>query len=637
MQKLPFQLREWTLTEEIGRGGMGIVYEATHKFIKGEFAIKMIKPQLVNDIETRERFLQEASVLANLNHPGIIDTDKPLQEGETLYLPMEYLTGEGFDVVAELHPEGVEPSFVLHLIKQCAEALGYAHEKGVLHRDLKLSNIFLQKNGDIKILDFGLAKGLGDKSMTATGMVVGTPAYVAPEVMKGEKTRPCSDVYSLGIIAFKLLTGKMPIKLPEGESSLWALIGSVIRAHEEGLPRVKELKNEVPENIAAVVDGMLSTNPALRPADGKELSDFIQKLTDSRIKEDISVFDRTRMNIPSFRDVKDSVSVEIDVSEDVVPEEEKEEKTAQIKNPALNVPKESNSKITIIKKVFFEKKVVLYSTVSFFSVIILIFMLKTFSSFLMSSNNPDVPENENNASTESPLSNKSEVSEGMVTVPAGKYFIGCGRNNHRCYDDEKPRYTATLQEFQIMKYEVSVEEYKECVDKNVCPIPDTRDGCNWKVKGREKHPINCVDWNGAELYCRINGMRLPTEEEWEVAAAGKEHTDYVWGNADASCRLSVIADDSGLGCGKGSTWESGQKPMDKSWAGAYDMQGNVREWVSTNYAAYPGGKIDERSKGKKVNRGGSWVVPTEYLNTTHTRGADVRTEKQPDLGFRCAK
>ena len=623
MANFPFSIREWTVSAEIGRGGMGVVYKATHEFIKGDYAIKMIKPQLVNDKESRERFLQEASVLAGLNHPGIIDTDKILQEGETLYLPMEFLTGEGFDVIAQMHPEGIDPEWVTHLILQCAEALGYAHEKGVLHRDLKLSNIFLQKNGEIKVLDFGLAKGLGDKSMTATGMIVGTPAYVPPEVMKGEKTRPCSDIYSLGIIAFRLVTGQMPIDVPDQDSSLWSLIGSVIQAHEKGLPKVKDIKPDTPDEIAKIIDSMLSTNPDFRPADGKALALLLKNYEDKGSSYDVDkALDRTRMAMPTFKDFQSSGSgnqIEIDPDSEVT-----------------NVKKKSSGKLWLIA-----------------ATLIFLILAGIFISKILTGDNAG---QEKDSSITAETGNKKPVKkekkehvpknkevlitadvENMIIVPAGSYFIGCGKNNSNCYEDEKPGYVADLKEFKLMKYEVTVEQYKECVDKSICPIPEKKEGCNWDVEGRENHPINCIDWNTAEIYCRVAGLRLPTEEEWEAAAGGKEHADYVWGFADAFCRLAVMADEKGPGCGKESTWEVGSRIMDKSWVGVFDMQGNVREWSSSFYKAYEGGNISEEMRGKKANRGGSWIVPKKYMNTVHTRGADLKGEKQPDLGFRCAK
>ena len=274
-------VREWTLTEEIGRGGMGVVYRATHEMLPGDWAIKLIHPELGRDAESRARFLSEVRILKRLHHPNIIQVETPFVESGEIYLPMEFLTGHSLD--SDLKGEyALWPSArTIDIVLQAAEGLGYAHrqEPAVIHRDIKPGNIHLLDNGQVKLLDFGLARTLGDQSITAVGKAVGTPAYMAPEVLAGQKATPYSDVYSLGIVLFQLLTGRLPYEMPEKESSIQAVFVAVIRGIERGLPDVREFVSTVPSNLADLTMQALSRDPQNRPSDGAEFASLLRKLS----------------------------------------------------------------------------------------------------------------------------------------------------------------------------------------------------------------------------------------------------------------------------------------------------------------------------------------------------------------------
>ncbi|MBI4700319.1 MAG: SUMF1/EgtB/PvdO family nonheme iron enzyme [Deltaproteobacteria bacterium] len=228
-----------------------------------------------------------------------------------------------------------------------------------------------------------------------------------------------------------------------------------------------------------------------------------------------------------------------------------------------------------------------------------------------------------------------EAPTGMVGVAAGTFLVGCGEGSPKCLDNEKPAHRVDLAAFGIMVHEVTAQEYDECVAAGRCPSPGKRQGCTWRRKGMKQRPINCVTWDAAGAYCAWRGWRLPTEAQWEAAARGPKQPDYPWGNQPPSCDRTVVADANGGGCGSGGPLPVGSRPADRSWVGAFDMGGNVREWTASAYAAYPGGKADQ-SAGGKVNRGGSWLMEPAEANTTHTRDVDEPDQSRPDLGFRCA-
>ena len=232
----------WTIEGEIGRGGMGVVYKATHKFWTVPMRSKRSSLSLQQTLVSA-RFLKEAQNATKLKHPNIVETLPPFEEGEGLYLPMEFLEGKPLDVLlGDACMMGVAEA--LH-IRAMASGLGHAHSMGIIHRDVKPANVFVTDANAIKVLDFGLAKGVDDKIMTASGLAVGTPVYIAPEVYQAQAT-PSADVFSLGVILFRLLSGRLPIDMPAGESSVVAVLHAVTQAHLKGLPRLSSVMPDAP-------------------------------------------------------------------------------------------------------------------------------------------------------------------------------------------------------------------------------------------------------------------------------------------------------------------------------------------------------------------------------------------------------
>jgi len=219
----------------------------------------------------------------------------------------------------------------------------------------------------------------------------------------------------------------------------------------------------------------------------------------------------------------------------------------------------------------------------------------------------------------------------VLLVPRGSYPVGCQNGDRACYDDESPR-LAKVEDFWIDRTEVKREAYAKCVEEDRCPQPGTGKGCVWGDTRRGNLPINCVDWSAAAAYCAFLGMRLPSEDEWEIAARGMAHPDYPWGDHNPSCQKAAIGSFGGEDCGLTGPVSVGSFAEDESWIGAKDLGGSLREWVSDDY--------DSRSQGdgkpSKVNRGGSWEMRDDEIFTAHTRGADGFLTMRSDLGFRCA-
>ena len=276
---------EYTVLDQIGEGGMGVVLKARHRRMNRLVAVKMLPAGKTDSPEAVERFCHEVRAAARLSHSNIVAAyDAGVHEGAN-YMVMEYV--EGKDLAAILRERGPLPvAEAVELILQAARGLQYAHEEGVIHRDIKLGNLLLDKKGTVKILDMGLAHlqtlGSADKSasasldetqderLTHTGQVMGTCDYMAPE--QAEDTSRAdhrADIYSLGCTLFRLLTGNTPYA---GETYM-----KVLLAHrEKPIPSLRETRNDVPESLDRVFRKMLAKNPKDRQ---QSMAEVIADLT----------------------------------------------------------------------------------------------------------------------------------------------------------------------------------------------------------------------------------------------------------------------------------------------------------------------------------------------------------------------
>lgn len=201
---------KYQILERLGRGGMGIVYKALDETLDREVAIKVLNPD-VNDAELLKRFRAEAVSLARLNHPGIATIYELHRHGDEMLMVMEYVRGETLQALSErMGP--LELPQAAHVCTQILDALSHAHRAGIVHRDLKPANVMVTEAGIVKIMDFGIARMLGGEHYTHAGYMMGTPAYMAPEQVLGEEIDGRADLYSVGVLFFRLLTRELPFK-----------------------------------------------------------------------------------------------------------------------------------------------------------------------------------------------------------------------------------------------------------------------------------------------------------------------------------------------------------------------------------------------------------------------------------------
>ncbi|MGD1008266.1 MAG: serine/threonine-protein kinase, partial [Ignavibacteriaceae bacterium] len=203
-------IRDYKILSKIGEGGMGSIYLAEDEMLGRKITLKVLNPVLSQDEQLIERFKQEAKVQASLIHPNIVTLHSFFREGTDYVMVMEYAEGKMLKEI--IREEGkIDELRSVKILLQILEGLGFAHQRGVVHRDIKPSNIMVDSNSNIKIMDFGIAKVLGDKGLTRTGVKMGTVYYMSPEQIKALKDiDQRTDIYSLGITLYEMLTGKLP-------------------------------------------------------------------------------------------------------------------------------------------------------------------------------------------------------------------------------------------------------------------------------------------------------------------------------------------------------------------------------------------------------------------------------------------
>ncbi len=256
--KLAAILPGYEIGAELGRGGYGVVLAGRHRQLGRAVAIKELPPKLASDAGVRERFVAEARVLAMLDHPHIVPIYDFVEKDGVCVLVMESLPGG--TVWDRFTKSGYTPSAACAIVMVTCAGLHYAHQHGILHRDVKPENLLLTDTGLVKVADFGIAKVLGDNDALATnaGEILGTPAYIAPEQAEGSELGPPADVYAAGVMLYELLSGKLPFSEEGGGLAI------VYRHVYESPTHLLDVAPSVPPAVAAVVMQALTRDPKAR-------------------------------------------------------------------------------------------------------------------------------------------------------------------------------------------------------------------------------------------------------------------------------------------------------------------------------------------------------------------------------------
>jgi serine/threonine protein kinase/tetratricopeptide (TPR) repeat protein/TolB-like protein len=279
----------YEIIEELGKGGMGKVYRVEDKKIKEEIALKLIKPEIASDKKTIERFSNELKIARKIRHKnvcGMYDLD---EKNGTYYIAMEYVPGE--DLKSFIWRSGqLAVGTTIKIAKQVSEGLAEAHRLGIIHRDLKPSNIMIDKEGNARIMDFGIARSFRGEGLTREGIAVGTPAYMSPEQARGQDMDQRTDIWSLGVVLYEMLTGQLPFK---GKNEQ-AVIHSILNDEPEP---VTGLRPETTQELGSIVEKALAKSPDTRYANIDEMLADIQSFEKKYETKEVTP------KVPLFKDL----------------------------------------------------------------------------------------------------------------------------------------------------------------------------------------------------------------------------------------------------------------------------------------------------------------------------------------------
>ena len=267
------RLGEYQLLRRLGQGGMSNVYLARQKSLQRKVAIKILKSDLAKDETYVRRFAREAQAAAKLVQANIVQIFEVGHIDGFHFIAQEYVAGRNLGQYIGRHG-AVEPVMAVNVLRQCSKALQTANESGVVHRDIKPENIMLSTKGEVKITDFGLARILdrrSDQELTQVGITMGTPLYMSPEQVGGQKLDHRSDIYSLGITAYHMLAGAPPF---DGENALTVAVQHI----NDNAKALKSIRPDVPPELIDIIESMIRKKPEDRPQDAKQLLKLLRKI-----------------------------------------------------------------------------------------------------------------------------------------------------------------------------------------------------------------------------------------------------------------------------------------------------------------------------------------------------------------------
>ena len=612
---------KYQITELIGQGGMASVYMAEHLSMQRTVAVKVMEPLLVSKDPTfKERFMNEARTSFDLRHPNIINVFDVDEDDGVLFMVMDYIQGLTLkDMIEQRGPLPIGEA--QQILKGVASALDFAHGKGLIHRDIKSSNIIIRsEDGQPVLMDFGIAKAAQSQKLTQTGINIGTPEYMSPEQADGRPATRASDIYALGIVAYEMLTGRVPFSTETPTATLLKHITAQPqppRTRQPGIPH--EAENAVLRALAKLPDQRYAS-----------AGEFINALGTEKRKppEETSAANNAGAELHE----QDATVVMADQPRGF----ENTTIPSSSHNPIQMTDVPGQSSITHPSVTETQSRIatfVLLAGVTLILAIIVFAMVLIMSGIGKKKQQQHALMNYSEGSehlSESPSSMPSECKQegcpdGMCLVSSGAFSMGCSPGDTKCNKNEKPSVQVSISNNICMdKTEVTQSAYQSVMGNN----PSQFTGCGSDC------PVESVSWYQAKDYCRRVGKRLPTEAEWEFAARGGTTTRYYWGNGLVNDYEWFIDN------ANGTTHPVMQKKSNPN--GLYDMSGNVWEWVEdcysdTWYSKMPGTDPLNTTTGcsMRVLKGGSWGGLLPYVRVSG-RGGYRPSINYNRGGFRCA-
>ncbi|MEN8908339.1 MAG: bifunctional serine/threonine-protein kinase/formylglycine-generating enzyme family protein [Clostridiales bacterium] len=633
---------------EIGMGGMARVEKAFDTQMKRYVAIKIINLNLTNE-EYINRFKSEAENLVTLNHPYIVTIHDYFFENNIPHIVMEYIDGGTLTKIISIQKKiDLEKSF--EIIIEVSKALEYAHKKKIIHRDIKPSNILIRSDGIPILSDFGISKMIDSSTITRTNQVLGTYAYLSPEQAKGSHAQFGSDIYSLGIVLYQMITGRLPL---ESDSEY----GFIYKHINEVPLKPDEICDNIPGNVCNIVMKMLMKdvyeryhNMSLLLVDLKAI--YYHMVLNKNHKETKLIQEETiKVETPEIRsDKKDSFDLKnedkieeanISSNDETLLVESSLPQTPSSKNNDESIIDDNNIKMDSeenlngfdknIKRSFkFKKPIVILSVLILVS--IGIWLIVNIISY--DGNKDKLNENDDVKKTDGDNELENEyIKENFVYIEGGEFEMGSPESEDD-RDDDELLHKVKLDSFYMGKYEVTIEKFKKFIEEENYETDAEKEGystlyngedwikksgINWKdgtdgnEEKNENQPVIHVSWNDAKAYCnwlseeKNAEFRLPTEAEWEYVCRAGTKTPFNTGKY-------LTTEQANFNNKKKNTNPVGNYSANR-W-GLYDMHGNVWEWCEDWYNEDYYDKCNEKgtvenpintdSGSYRVLRGGGW-------------------------------
>jgi eukaryotic-like serine/threonine-protein kinase len=582
-------LGSYQVQREIGRGGMGVVYLAHEQSLQRVAAIKVLASRLADDAACVKRFGREASAVARLDHPNIVLVYSVGEQDGLHYIAMQYV--KGWSLAQFIRAKGpLEWRRALDVTRQAAEALAEAHKHGIIHRDIKPDNIMVDETGGVKVMDFGLARATAaSTNLTADGAKLGTPTYMSPEQINGDPVDARTDIYSLGVTLYEMLTGRPPFQADTPMALMYQIT-------HKPVPDVSKQNAAVPENVVELVAGMTAQDPGRRYPSAQALrSRLIDVLSgSSRVPE--------RQIVPQA-----AMELDAQLRSDIL--ELGSGLTASRSAPAVSSQAPASAQDAPSTRVTIGRRSVL-------AMLVVLFVLLGVSLW--------------------PRGNGGGTIE-MVWIPPGTFIMGSPPGEERLYDNQKQHEVTISKGFWMGKYEVTQAQWKAVM------------GSNPSVFKGDNLPVENLSWNDCQefikkLNARGEGrFRLPTEAEWEYACRAGTTTPFYFGSTISTDQVNYDGIQGVYGAGRKGVFRRQTTDVGSfeanAW-GLYDMHGNVWEWCQDRYGVYSSGTVTDpmgaTSDRRRVLRGGGWNSAPVGCRSAN-RGRHPPATRSDDYGLRVVR